>query len=100
MGAIVVPAYDHSVEGKRRRTPLNAKYQPTRMIGCRSWQAKKYAFNGAVIKPNDFRCRNHHCTGITVLLRGHQAGSADMGPRGTEKVGPSGDGVMAARQLV
>ena len=52
-----------------------------------------------VIKPNDFRCRNQHRKGITVLLHSHQESSADIWPGRTEKVASSGNGIGAGRQL-
>src|SRR5271165_2163585 len=45
---------------------------------------------GSVVKPDDFRCRNHYRIRIAVLLHGHQEGPADIGPGYAEKVAASG----------
>ena len=51
-----------------------------------------------VVKPNDFRCRNHDRLGIAVLLHGRNQRSADNGPGHAEKVAASENSIRHVRQ--
>jgi hypothetical protein len=59
---------------------------------------KAEARRGRVIKPNDFRRRNHYRIRIAVLLHGHQQGSADIRPGHTEQVTASGNSIRQVCQ--
>src|SRR5580704_5650519 len=52
-----------------------------------------------VIKPDDFRCRNHQCKGIAIPFQSHQEGPADMGPGSPETVITSRNSIVARRQI-